>query len=56
MPKKCKNCGTAVEDTAKICPSCSNLAFEETAKFELSQDQILELALLKPVAKPADCV
>jgi tetratricopeptide (TPR) repeat protein len=44
MPKKCKNCGTAVEDTAKICPSCSNLAFEETTKFKLSQDQILELA------------
>jgi uncharacterized membrane protein YvbJ len=44
MPKKCKNCGTAVEDTVKICPSCSNLAFEQTAKFELSSEQLQELA------------
>jgi tetratricopeptide (TPR) repeat protein len=44
MPKKCKNCGTAVEDTTRICPSCSNLAFEQTAKFELSSEQLQELA------------
>jgi hypothetical protein len=39
-----KNCGTAVEDTAKICPNCRNLAFEQTAKFELSGGQLQELA------------
>jgi uncharacterized membrane protein YvbJ len=44
MPKKCKNCGTAVEDTVKICPSCDNLAFEQTAKSELSGEQLQELA------------
>jgi hypothetical protein len=44
MAKKCKNCGTVVEDTANICSSCKNLGFEEIAKVELSYDQIQEIA------------
>jgi hypothetical protein len=44
MPKKCKNCGTAVEDAVRICPNCDNFVFEQTAKFELSSGQFQELA------------
>jgi ribosomal protein S13 len=43
MSKKCKNCGTAVEDSAKICPTCKNLGFEEIARVELSEDQIQQI-------------
>lgn len=43
MPKRCKNCGAQVEEAARICPSCNNLAFDEPTRIELSNAQLQEL-------------
>jgi hypothetical protein len=43
MAKKCKHCGTVVEDAVSMCPNCDNLAFIEMEKVELSHEQFHEL-------------